>query len=387
MAGFYSQSIREICNGTPFEFKFSGISVTKQYYHTREKEEILLPGATATVERMVFNAPIEIKFSNISELSAKGILHKDLELEPDFNYTVDENGDEFATAEINNSFEAVHGDEEFVSFFYITKQHGDLIVFIMNNPPRDASFYYLLSLTRVIDRVDEMTMPTGAAYSGDVFIKDGIPVAEGQGKARNLDGSSFTGSWHDNRPCGYGIYSFPDGDFHKGFFDDLPNGAGYLCLNTVHGMQLGHFAGGKLNGWAMSIKGGFITFGWHENGVLVRDCTEEVEWMDNLLHESVFSRYSGNMIQVSKPIFGYIRYGAPSRKSNYSQKPAIGYTFFNDGTVVIGALADSRNMDGMFAVYKPDGTHVLGKWKANAFVSEQPAKEVESWNWIQANLP
>lgn len=387
MAGFFTESIREICNGAPFRFKFSGISATKQYYNTRAKEEIQMPGASATVERIVFNGPIEIKFSNLQELSAKGILHKDLELEPDFQYTVDENGDEFATAEITNSFEAVHGPDEFVSFFYITKQHGELIVFIMNNPPRNANYYYLLSLTRLINTVDEIILPTGAIYSGDAFMKDGIHVAEGLGNARNLDGSTYNGAWHDNKPYGYGIYSFPDGDFHKGFFDDLPNGVGYLCLNTVHGMQLGHFVAGKLNGWAMSIRGGILQFGWHENGRMVRDCTEDVEWMDNLLHDSVFRRYSGNMIQVSKPLFGYIRYGAPNRKSDYSQKPAIGFTFFNDGTVVIGALANVMVLDGMYALYKPDGTHVLGKWKANAFVSEQPAKEVESWNWIQANLP
>ena len=387
MADYYTHSIREICNGAPFRFKFSGISVTKQYYNTRAKEEIQMPGVTATVERIVFNAPIEIKFSNLPELSAKDILHKDLELEAEFKYSVDENGDEFATAEITNSFEAVYGSEEFVSFFYITKQHGDLIVFIMNNPPNNSSFYYLLSLTRLVSTVEEMTMATGSIYSGDVFMKDGIPIAEGMGKARNMDGSTYNGAWHDNKPCGYGIYSFADGDFHKGYFDDKPNGVGYLCLNTIHGMQLGHYAAGKLNGWAMSIRGGIIRFGWHENGVMVRDCTEDVVWMDDLLHESVFSRYSGSMIQVSKPIFGYIRYGAPNRNSKYSKKPAIGYTFFNDGTVAIGALSDSRILDGMFAVYKPDGTHVLGKWEANSFVSEQPKKEVESWNWIQANLP
>lgn len=233
--------------------------------------------------------------------------------------------------------------------------------------------------------ITDFELPNGGIYTGEAIDKGfGIIEIAGKGKAINPDGSSFEGRWKYSRPNGYGVYKFADGDYHKGYFDDTPNGVGYLCLNTVHQMRLGIYRHGTLNGWAISIGQGRFSFGWAQDGQLSDECLDETEWMQDFLLEEVFLNYSGNLIQISKEEFGYIRYGAPLRKNNNGvEHPAIGYTFYNDGTVIIGENAEKGNLNGAFVVCYPDHTILSGRWKDNQCTLEVPGKDVKATIQIQ----
>ena len=63
---------------------------------------------------------------------------------PSFTYSADNEGDEFASAEVGNSFEAMRSGKEYVSLFQITRQKGNLVAFIINNLPNEGDFYYLI---------------------------------------------------------------------------------------------------------------------------------------------------------------------------------------------------------------------------------------------------
>lgn len=89
---------------------------------------------------------ISITFSNLAELRSKGLIQSNLDLVPDFSYSQDGDGDEFASAEINNSFAAMASGKEYISLFQITKQKGEVISFLINNPPNVGDYYYLIML-------------------------------------------------------------------------------------------------------------------------------------------------------------------------------------------------------------------------------------------------
>ena len=98
-------SIIEICDGNLFELRFSGFSITKHDYDRHIEEDIQMPGATAYIRRIAYHGPIEVNFSNLSELSAKGILKNDLELDLDLEYKIEDKDYEIASADINNPFD------------------------------------------------------------------------------------------------------------------------------------------------------------------------------------------------------------------------------------------------------------------------------------------
>ena len=105
--------------------------------------------------------------------------------------------------------------------------------------------------------VEDVLLPSGSTYSGEAIQVSPVSVEiTGKGKSIHVDGSEYEGQFKYGIPFGYGIYTFAGGDFHVGFFDDLPNGPGYLCLNSVKGMTLGQYKNGKLNGWAIGLKYG-----------------------------------------------------------------------------------------------------------------------------------
>ncbi len=228
--------------------------------------------------------------------------------------------------------------------------------------------------------VSDIQLTNGGYYTGEALDNGyGMIEISGKGKVRNPDGSSYDGSWKYGRPYGYGIYRFADGDFHKGYFDDTPNGVGYLCLNTTNQMRLGFFSNGKLNGWMMSIGQGRFSFGWAENGRIVKEHSKESQWMQNFLQFTVFRKYKGNMIQISKEEYGYIRYGAPSRDNKIGiNYPPIGFTFFNDGKVVIGELVDINILNGNLVVCYPDHKIVSGRWKDNKLFRELSIEDVDA---------
>ena len=227
--------------------------------------------------------------------------------------------------------------------------------------------------------VSDVQLPNGGYYTGEALDNGyGMIEISGKGKVKNPDGSSYDGSWKYGRPYGYGVYRFADGDFHKGYFDDTPNGVGYLCLNTTHQMRLGIYANGKLNGWMISIGQGIFTFGWAQNGRMIQKHLLETEWMQNFLSDQVFLSYTGNLIQISKEEYGYIRYGAPRRKNTYGALyPSIGFTFYNDGKVVIGEQQTPNVLNGPLVVCYPNKDIVSGMWENNECLNRMSVNAVD----------
>lgn len=141
----FSVSIKEIIQGTPFEIKL-GVSVVKQPYNGEAVQVKTDNNATAIVRRVTQDGNIDITFSNLHELQIKGVIQANLNLAPNFEYNKDSYGNEFASAEINNSFAAVASGKEYISLFQITRQKGEIVSFLVNNPPNVEDFYYLIML-------------------------------------------------------------------------------------------------------------------------------------------------------------------------------------------------------------------------------------------------
>lgn len=141
----FSVSIKEIIQGTPFEIKL-GVSVVKQPYNGEAVQVKTDNNATAIVRRVTQDGNIDITFSNLHELQIKGVIQANLNLAPNFEYNKDSYGNEFASAEINNSFAAVASGKEYISLFQITRQKGEIVSFLVNNLPNVEDFYYLVML-------------------------------------------------------------------------------------------------------------------------------------------------------------------------------------------------------------------------------------------------
>jgi hypothetical protein len=141
----FSVSIKEIIQGTPFEIKL-GVSVVKQPYNGEAVQVKTDNNATAIVRRVTQDGNIDITFSNLHELQIKGVIQANLNLAPNFEYNKDSYGNEFASAEINNSFAAVASGKEYISLFQITRQKGEIVSFLVNNLPNVEDFYYLIML-------------------------------------------------------------------------------------------------------------------------------------------------------------------------------------------------------------------------------------------------
>lgn len=139
-------SVRAISSGAIFDMEFKSLTVVKQYYNNRQEEMILSTPVSARISRIADNGTVSVIFSDLSTLKKKGIIQGNLNLNPHFNYNKDSEGDEFASAEINNSFSAMNSGNEYISLFQITKQKGKIISFLINNLPGDQDFYYLLIL-------------------------------------------------------------------------------------------------------------------------------------------------------------------------------------------------------------------------------------------------
>lgn len=139
-------SIKEVSAGGEFSIKFNDISVIKWYYNQTQQPINLATKVSAKMSRSSFGGDVEITFSDLTDLKANGVLNTNLLLSPKFIYNLGPNGDEFASAEINNSYEAIASGRDYVSLFQITKQKDRLLSFIINNPPGNSNFYYLIIL-------------------------------------------------------------------------------------------------------------------------------------------------------------------------------------------------------------------------------------------------
>lgn len=137
-------SISAVAQGFTFNLKFSRIQVIKQSYNGPSEEIKVSTNAFAHIVREESNGVTTFDISNIAELREKGILQSNPSFTPSFSYNSDEEGDEFASAEVGNSFAAMTSDREFVSLFQITRQKGKLVAFIINNLPNEGNYYYLI---------------------------------------------------------------------------------------------------------------------------------------------------------------------------------------------------------------------------------------------------
>ena len=138
-------SIKEIAQGGMFEVSLF-VSVIKQVYNGESTMVNTDTNATAIVKRTTPEGNVTISFSNLAELKFQGLIQSNLDLAPDFSYSQDESGGEFASAEINNSFEALHSGKEFISLIQITKQRCKIVSFLINNLPNVEDYYYIIML-------------------------------------------------------------------------------------------------------------------------------------------------------------------------------------------------------------------------------------------------
>lgn len=139
-------SVRAISSGAVFDLDFKSLTIVKQYYNNRQEEVNLSTPISTRISRTADKGTVSVVFSDLGQLKKKGIIQSNLNLNPHFNYNMDGEGDEFASAEINNSFSAMNSGKEYISLFQITKQKGKIISFLINNLPGDQDFYYLLIL-------------------------------------------------------------------------------------------------------------------------------------------------------------------------------------------------------------------------------------------------
>lgn len=155
-----TNSIKSISMGASFNFNFKSLTVIKQYYNNRQVEIKFNNPINVRVNRSIENGSVSITFSDLSELRGRGVIQNNLDLNPRFDYNRNNEGDEFASAEINNSFSTMTSSKEYISLFQITKHQGNIISFLINNLPGDQDFYYLLilreeTLTVKIEENDE----------------------------------------------------------------------------------------------------------------------------------------------------------------------------------------------------------------------------------------
>lgn len=137
-------SISAIAQGFTFNLKFSKIMVQKQPYNGQAEIISVDPSASARIIRKESNGITTIDISNIRELKAKNIIQENPSFNPQFSYSSDNSGNEFASAEVGNSWENTMSGKEYISLFQITKQKGKLVAFIINNLPNVEDYYYLI---------------------------------------------------------------------------------------------------------------------------------------------------------------------------------------------------------------------------------------------------
>lgn len=139
-------SIKAITQGAPFALQFNNITVIKQYYNQQQEIIQLSSQPIVEVKRQVQNGNVEITIKDGAELSSKGIIKGNVSFNVPFVYQADAEGNEFGSAEVNNSFEAMKSGKEYVSLFQLSRQKGQIVSFIINNLPNEENFYYLLIL-------------------------------------------------------------------------------------------------------------------------------------------------------------------------------------------------------------------------------------------------
>lgn len=219
-----------------------------------------------------------------------------------------------------------------------------------------------------IDRLTDFELPDGSIYNGGCIRKPfGTVELNGIGSISYTNGDKYKGNFKYGRPYGWGIYWFKNEKHcHKGYFDDLPKGIGYL--NEDFDMAVGNFFEGRLHGWAICYRNRIFKFGYWENGKLIQDETDKTLWV-RAETSKLRNQYHETLIQIDDN-HEFIRFGIPERSINIGATipnapkwPAMGFEFFKDGSVKIGEIKD--HVSGNYILCKTDGTMEIGHWKDN----------------------
>lgn len=212
-----------------------------------------------------------------------------------------------------------------------------------------------------LQQIEDFELPNGGIYTGECINNYGFIELCGQGETIFPNGDKYVGLYKHGRPYGFGTYKFSNGHYHKGYFDNLPCGPGYLSEN--YDMAFGFFLDGKLNGWGIKLINGKFVFGFWENGRLIHDETNTTLWIRAKLTQDR-NTWNGNLIQYSKEEFGYIRLGYPERKVNSILGEmvllAMGFQIFKDGRCIAGTFKSNDGKNGEFAIYYPNRTIKYG---------------------------
>jgi len=235
----------------------------------------------------------------------------------------------------------------------------------------------------VEDSLSDYELPDGSIYNGSCIRKSfGSIELCGLGSISYTNGDKYKGNFKYGRPYGWGIYFFKNGHKHKGYFDDIPNGIGYL--NEDYDMAVGNFTNGRLNGWAICYRNRIFKFGYWREGRLITDYTSKTLWIRYEISNHRIE-YKGNLIQMDEEHI-FIRFGIPEKPlaipasqiplSRIPKMPSYGFEFYKDGTVKVGIV---RNHDsGEYMLCKIDGTVECGKWKENIKTSNNSSFDLDN---------
>lgn len=236
-------------------------------------------------------------------------------------------------------------------------------------------------MEQALNYIENYNLPNGGKYSGQCSQNGPFIELKGQGQAYYPDGSSYKGSFDYGRPLGLGKYVFPNGHFHWGYFDNLPNGIGYL--NEQTGFTIGSFDDGRLYGWAIKFYNNRFQFGWWENNKLIQDESKNVLWCRAIITQRLRLAKEAHLIQVSTEDLGFIRFGFPNSKhlnrisGRENILPSVGFNFLKDGRVIVGEFDDTE-MTGQMLVYNKTKTFQFGWWENSNLVKENNLQDYQN---------
>lgn len=229
--------------------------------------------------------------------------------------------------------------------------------------------------------IENYNLPHGGTYTGQCR-KNGLFVElKGQGRAYYPDGADYQGSFDYGRPYGLGKYTFPNGDFHWGYFDDIPNGVGFV--NEHGGFTLGMFIDGELHGWAIKYYNNLFQFGWWYRNRIIQDESQRVLWVRAMITQRLRLAKEAHLIQVGEENRGFIRFGFPNTKhlNRISGKdnilPSVGFKFLKDGKVIVGEFFDTE-ITGNLVIYNKDKSCQYGYWENSVLLKPYSLQDFQS---------
>ena len=237
------------------------------------------------------------------------------------------------------------------------------------------------AMEKALNYIEDYNLPNGGTYTGQCRKNGSFIELKGQGKAYYPDGSSYKGSFDYGRPFGLGKYVFPNKHFHWGYFDNLPNGVGYLDEHT--GFTIGSFNDGRLYGWAIKFYNNQFQFGWWENNQLFQDESNNVLWCRAIITQRLRLAKEAHLIQVSTEDLGFIRFGFPNSKhlnrisGRENILPSVGFKFLRNGSVVVGEFFDSE-ITGNLVIYNKDRSHEYGYWDNSTLIKQYTLQDFQS---------